>query len=554
MQVSFRHANPKSGNESFVLKFEENNYTDSHTPCLLVDSGTGVDIDSILRDDEYLVGILLTHAHADHYQTLSENIRDGAEVYAATDTAKILETTLADSDVSSRGHIIDSLTPVDEWEKIHHSLRIFPVPAGHAPGAAGFLIQFKDSGEWRTILATGDFNLTQTGGYPAFTTNLPLHVEAVFLTGATAKDPMSGTQEALESVIELASAGSKVLFTTTGLGAVTQAYRLGHLADEIGATYTINLMGRAAKLYNDLEYDVPNVEVVPEFDSVTPYLTAGSVTIAGPQSPTEGAAGRLYNTLKSDPNGAVVQLTNGAGEKVTDGNCTHVYTEERSHPTESDVDRLVEELDPYEVVVTHQSGSKIRRYRDKYSSYVWAAAKSQWYTLYDGQWRAPPWMTREGRSYIQNKTNGVTIKNLSDSTAIPTPERGDVDLISEGLDLDQFRSVTSMSPATNQPTAANDIESPPDVLPVSSSSSKSATDGGVTTESEQTSVLTDNTVATLERPDNADTEMESHEAQVTTSAQVVDAGGGVTLLRLPEGTTLDDIEHGDEITVTLDQS
>ena len=79
MNVSYQHANPYDGNESFLLRFEQEM---GQTACILVDAGAGVDIDDLLGDDKYLTAVLLTHAHSDH--TTSPSPRTCALAHPST--------------------------------------------------------------------------------------------------------------------------------------------------------------------------------------------------------------------------------------------------------------------------------------------------------------------------------------------------------------------------------------------------------------------------------------------------------------------------------------
>ncbi|PSP40075.1 MBL fold hydrolase, partial [Halobacteriales archaeon QH_7_65_31] len=91
MEIQFQHANPHSGRESVVLRID--GLLTDQTVCVLVDAGQNVSTDDLLDEDtgEYLSAICLTHAHLDHYQSLGDALAHGAPVYAATDTATMLE-------------------------------------------------------------------------------------------------------------------------------------------------------------------------------------------------------------------------------------------------------------------------------------------------------------------------------------------------------------------------------------------------------------------------------------------------------------------------------
>ncbi|MCH7661576.1 MAG: MBL fold metallo-hydrolase, partial [Euryarchaeota archaeon] len=89
MNIGFRNANPRHGDESYYITIEDG--IDGQRACLLVDSGPGVRVERDLGSDEYLAGILLTHAHLDHYRTLGENVRDGAKIHTSPSTAAIVD-------------------------------------------------------------------------------------------------------------------------------------------------------------------------------------------------------------------------------------------------------------------------------------------------------------------------------------------------------------------------------------------------------------------------------------------------------------------------------
>lgn len=138
---------------------------------------TGVELDSLLADDEYLNAILLTHGHIDHYRTLGENVRHNAPIYTSPATATIIERALPEAqknnDLGSVSAAVDALEPIEDWTTILPNLEVRPIPVGHTPGAVGFVLRFHDerseqSGfgdEMQYLLATGDFTTRPCAGY-----------------------------------------------------------------------------------------------------------------------------------------------------------------------------------------------------------------------------------------------------------------------------------------------------------------------------------------------------------------------------------------------------
>ncbi|WP_222913678.1 hypothetical protein [Natrinema sp. SYSU A 869] len=86
--------------------------------CVLVDAGDDVDIDSLLADDEYLNGILLTYAHIDHYRTLARNVRHNAPIDTSPATATVFEHALLeaqkDNNIGDVSTALDALDPIDD--------------------------------------------------------------------------------------------------------------------------------------------------------------------------------------------------------------------------------------------------------------------------------------------------------------------------------------------------------------------------------------------------------------------------------------------------------
>lgn len=120
MEITYQHANPGSGNESFLVRVHQDH--EQRTPCLLVDAGDDVSLDGLLAKDEYLAGILLTHAHVDHYKSLGDAHRDGAPIYTSPGTGAILDDVFAEGKRHHGLENTDSLrgyvTEIDGWHDV----------------------------------------------------------------------------------------------------------------------------------------------------------------------------------------------------------------------------------------------------------------------------------------------------------------------------------------------------------------------------------------------------------------------------------------------------
>lgn len=416
---------------------------------ILVDPGPGVDIDSLLEEDEYLTGVFLTHLHLDHYATLGENLRDGASVYTSQTNIDLLDIAIDDAnqfigtEIDKQG-VKDSVTPIDEGVTIGGKIKVNPVPAGHTPGAIGFHLEIDTKGGSETILITGDFTRRPVAGYPGLP---PVDADFVILTGVTDGDFESNLTEAVSTTIRQGLSGSPALVTATGLNAVHFASVLGTAIKQSNFQMGISVVGKAAKMLDALPIDPPNVTTIQEYEP-NKVLAENAITITGPELPTEGGARNLFSQIKENTNAGVVLLSGDEDTEIGSYRCTLNRFPLSNHPTETAVDEYVELVNPREVFVTHQKGSKLRRYRDKYSAIVWAPRERTPFTLYrNGNWIAPHWVNKDSAKTLLNSTkSGSTIGFHPVTEHMPnTPES--VNLEAEGIDMN-----TIAFSAPSQPT------------------------------------------------------------------------------------------------------
>ncbi|WP_135829368.1 MBL fold metallo-hydrolase [Halorussus halobius] len=560
MGLTYQHLNPTSGGGSYLLRFPD--AVRERTPCLLVDSGVGVDLDAALADDDYLAAALLTHAHLDHYATLAESLRDGAPVYAAAATAAVLDDVLAEGeknyDIGAVESVLDAVVPIDGWETVVSDVEVAPVPAGHAPAAAGFVVRFRDGSRTNHVLFTGDFTARPVAGYPGLDADLPFDIDVLFANVSTAGDFEETLSEALFTVVERARAGSSVLVTASALTGVHVAYLLGHLGERVGASVPVRLVGQAAKLYADLGYDVPDVDAVPVFDSPGDVLDRDTVTVAGPEVPSAGSARRLFEAIEDDSAATLVQVTGGATDPVGTAGCTVYDYEVVNHPASGAVDALVESLDPIHVVAGHGPDREIRSFRGRYDErFVWAGSDDREQTLYgDGRWSPPPWLSEPAVKSIRARdwrSNGVRSgEAVTDGDGLPAVARdGAVDLDAEGVEVGRFEA--RFGDADEDATGA--VAGEPDDAERASAAESGADDLAADSGSARGASPPD-----ADHPAVADAEtfrsevlgrldaLESTVGGDAYRARVADAGGDVTLLRLLEEA---DLDHGEELTVVV---
>ncbi|MFB6137820.1 MAG: MBL fold metallo-hydrolase [Halobacteriaceae archaeon] len=564
MRVSYQHANPHSGRESTLLKFHDE--VQGQTTCVLVDAGEDVDVDDLLGEDEYLTAVLLTHAHLDHYRTLGTNLRDGAPIYATPETASAittrLETGTSHADITDAGAVREALEPVHEWTTVSPDVRVHPVPAGHAPGACGFVLEFSDGDDRHHVLATGDFTERRAAGYPGMQTDVP--ADAVLLTGATNEDAGDALTDAVATAVRRARAGSTTLATASASTGVHLAYLVAAVAERDSLPVPVTLAGRVATLWDAFGYDHPGVESVPTFDAPDDVLEPGAVTIAGPATPVAGSSERLFGALADDAGATLVQVTSGALEPVRSARCSVYDAQVSNHPDEATVDSVVEQLQPIHVVVTHQQGAAADRYKDRYDSFVWATDDTAAYTLYDdGEWVGPPWVTEATRRRVRASRYGgesATIGLPADATDLPLPtvtRHEEVDLAAEGVDVDRLADALDLDAGVFEsgPTADRGDATPDETTPPSESGS----DRGLADAADQDRVegCPDTAATETERSEGVTellARLDRIEAELTgrrTRATVVDAGDDVTMLRLADNGVATALDHGEVVDVSV---
>jgi len=453
MKLSYRHANITAGNESFLLSYQPDSRS-TGASCVLVDAGTGLDVANLLDPADDLVAVCLTHAHADHYQSLGECVRAGATVYTSPSTADIFgdvaDIAARQLDGESLGVEAGDVRPVDGWTALAPGVSVHPVPAGHAPGAVGYLFEFADGADSHHVLATGDFTRRRAAGYPGIDTSLA-DIDVLFCTVATSEGFEANLSEGLGHALHRAHTGARTLVATSGLFGVQVTYLLNALARELGLSVTVRPVGHVASLYETLGYSGRHVDPTAVFDDPAACLEQGAISVAGPETPTEGSSERLFHRLRDDPNGCVVQLYHSESGSFDTGRCTVHSYETVNHPPREALEEVHDALAPSHTVVVHQHGGAGSKF-NHLDSTVWAPTDGREYTLYQDGWQTPPWMGRRHASTDTTPTGTLRAQietDLTDELTLPPITRHDTaDLTSEGVDLERVEAIVDQSRST----------------------------------------------------------------------------------------------------------
>ncbi|WP_254763539.1 MBL fold metallo-hydrolase [Natrinema marinum] len=557
MRVSYQHANVRSGNESTLLRFTTD---DGTRACILVDSGDDVDLDSLLGPDEYLNAILLTHAHIDHYRTLARNVRHNAPIYTSPATATVLKRALPearkDNDLGDISAALDALEPIDDWTSILPNLDVRPVPAGHTPGGAGFLVRFRETettgellnGEHH-LLATGDFTERPCAGYPGLETTYPFDIDAVLLNASTEDAYPSALDESVRTVLERAYAGSRVVVATSSLTGVHYATLLGHAAAALDRDLPITLVGQAAKLYDGLGLDDPGIETRDVFDRPGEVLEQGRVTIGGPETPTRGSASRLLEAVADDPAAVFVQLATGDSVAVSNVRCTTRCVELRNHPSIETIDDTVRDLAPTQVVIKHAMGETLNRFQRRFDRcFTWGTNDDEIHRLYEGgEWLAPDWIAETTATKIRTRQwKAMKNRSFDAAGAVPTVRRDSVNLAAEGLDLEALEDAFARSSA--DPYEASTAEDEPATAGTAVGVEGEPTTDGTTADAEVKEADDRSLEAELlDRLAAIESKLEQPDGE-TVRARVLTDGDGEQVLRLVDTA---DLDAGETVEITI---
>lgn len=448
MHVSFQHANVFQGNESTLLRFTA---PDGRRACVLVDAGEGVDVDALLGADEYLNAICLTHAHIDHYRTAARNVTHGAPIYATAPTAAALERALPeaakDNDVGPVPEALAALEPVSDWTRILPEVAVRPVPAGHAPGACGFVFRVTDEATDGPIsdhylLVTGDFTRRPCAGFPGLPATFPFEIDSLVMNVPTNDDYESTLQSALGTIFERAYGGSRVVLTAGSLAGVRVGCLLASLAAELERPLSVALVGQAAKLADVLGVEQSGLERVPVFDDPAAVVEPGGITIAGPEDPARGSARRLFEAIADDAGALFVQLC--PDDPVSSGGirCTTVTYDLANHPSRETVEAVVDDLAPKQVVIKHCRPPTLKAYqRDLEACFVWGSADDHVHPLYrDGEWVNPDWIgDGASRTIARKRRRKLAADPPRSADTVPAVEPDSIDLAAEGIDVEPLR-------------------------------------------------------------------------------------------------------------------
>lgn len=536
MRLHYQRANPDTGGESFLLRFE--GVCPDRIACLLVNSGRGVDVEDLLDESrgEFLTGIIINNAHPECYCTLGENVRDDVPIYATHETAQIVATALTGPHARSIDQpetVIDQMVVVDEWHQPMSGVQMHPLPVGHAPGAAGFLFEIVDGKRYRTLFIADEFTVRQAGGYSGVSLDLDVEIDAMILTDATDKPVASTLTQACSIICERANTGSTVLVTADEPTGLHVAGLLGRL-NTLKESRSVTILGRIATLWEELGYTAPNVTIQPEdrFEALGP----GSIAVATPTTPVQGLSGRLFEELTDDPDAMVVRLTHGEATPMSASRCMVQSLPWRNVPTQDTLSTVIDAFTPVQVVVADRNTATTEHGTPNCDSFVWCVDDDLVYTLFDGaRWVAPSEVDPDTEHRIRSRASDRYEEPLLSEyePSIPLPQYSEPDIAAEGIDGETIHEQIKEPEPSEQTATPMPPPAVPDTKPESS-----ATDGGTTSISASLAALNEQLTTVQSIIDGR-----------THRASVVDAGDDVCLFRIQNPPA--SFEHGQKVNLLV---
>jgi putative mRNA 3-end processing factor len=397
-------------------------------------------------------------------------------VYASPATTAILEDVFDVATkyaVTASDAVVSAVEAVDGWTTIGPGVECHPVPAGHAPGAVGYLFRFDtEDSDLGHILVTGDFTLNRAAGFPGFPVEGIQDVDALFLTAATNGNFTEEVSEGLGIALQQARSGMQTLVTASGLFGVHVAYLLDALITRLDLSIRVRIVGQVAKLYRELGYECNHVDLVPVFEHTDECLVHGTITIAGPEVPTEKSSGRLFGVLREQPAACVVQLIGSGKEPRQDGQCGIHAFDAVNHPSRETLEIVHDTIAPQHTIIVHCHGGAGSEFND-FESYVWSPSDAAEYDLYaNGEWIVPSWAENKHSTLEASESSVESLigDDILEGLSLPDLERHDgPDIAAEGIDVERVeRIVTQEAADTGLRSVSNTVTGGSEDAPVES--------------------------------------------------------------------------------------
>lgn len=452
MNLSYQCANPTTQDSSFVLRFHLNS---GKNPVVLVDSGPGVDLSNLLNDDDYLAGVLLTHLHQDHYISLPENIKRGTRIFTSEINRTILQNVLVNyapkhsqtpTEWATASLFKDIQVPSD-WEEITEEIHVRRIPVGHAFGATGFVIRFRENNDWQHIVISGDVSFDSVAGMPPATDILPIEPTVLFVnTPENGVESENNLTEILNSILESRD-NNCTLVATSSLTSIQFALIVAKIAEQYDESLQATLVGLAGGMFEALDYTNPHIETYPHPDEIESLTKPGHILFAGSENLKVGYSAQIHQRL-SRIGGETFQLL-GWDNKHNPQNQTEAVTtfQYSQHATERELADYVRALGPIHTILGHGGYERLKsQLRD---CFVWESGNTRdprlLYSSTKG-WHGPPWLDSGVVDTILQKATQRASHGYRRTAPWPTIGQQVIDLKQEGVNVNSL----SLTPKTTE--------------------------------------------------------------------------------------------------------
>ena len=270
---------------------------------IIIDSGAAIDIDGNLMTidvEEFLKennisinciqGILVTHAHLDHYGSLEKFNKYGIKIFMTEETRALIKITNKEFNIKN----INIIYPQEEFQL--GRFQIVPYINGHILGSVAYSIKAGN----KKIMFTGDFCLNNQWTIEGMSLKDKRDVDILVMETTYGNKSFSLTyNDKMESIKEIVKTSLKYgIQTIIPAFAIGRAQELAKILEELSEEYKILIDGSAAEI---TKYYIKNTELslnknieIGSINSISENLRCFDIIIASSGMLNKGSKSEQY--------------------------------------------------------------------------------------------------------------------------------------------------------------------------------------------------------------------------------------------------------------------